>query len=100
MKGPMSRFSAPLARSPVVLAAFLAVHACAWAQEAPAASAPVHGLVELKRQATARGTPEETTKTNLKVDFFPQQGIVALWRLELPFPDAKSTFAGSPFDPD
>jgi hypothetical protein len=45
------------------------------------------GLVELKRQATSRGTPEETTKTNLKFDYFPEEGIVALLRLELPFPD-------------
>jgi hypothetical protein len=58
------------------------------------------GLVELKRQATSRGTPEETTKTNLKFDYFPEEGIVALLRLELPFPDEKSTFEGSPFDPD
>ena len=56
--------------------------------------------MELKRQATARGTPEETTKTNLKFDYFPQAGVVALLRLELPFPDAKTTFGGSPFDPD
>ena len=58
------------------------------------------GLIELKRQATSRGTPEETTKTNLKFDFFPRDGIVALLRLELPFPDEKATFGGSPFDPD
>ena len=61
---------------------------------------PPRGLIELKRQATSRGTPEETTKTNLKFDFFPHEGAVALLRLELPFPDEKSTFAGSPFDPD
>ena len=58
------------------------------------------GLVELKRQATARGTPEETTRTNLKFDYFPADGTVSLLRLELPFPDEKTTFAGSPFDPD
>jgi len=59
-----------------------------------------HGLIELKRQATARGTPEETTKTNLKFDYFPQDDVVSLLRLELPFPDDKTTFAGSIFDPD
>lgn len=58
------------------------------------------GLIEVKRQATSRGTPEETTKTNLKFDFFPRDGVVALLRLELPFPDEKTTFGGSPFDPD
>jgi hypothetical protein len=68
----------------------------------PAAVGPsgTRGLVELKRQATARGTPEETTKTNLKFDYFPQDTVVALLRLELPFPDEKTTFGGSPFDPD
>ena len=59
-----------------------------------------HGLIELKRQATSRGTPEETTKTNLKFDYFPDHSIVGLLRLELPFPDEKSTFEGSAFDPD
>jgi hypothetical protein len=57
------------------------------------------GLVEFKRQATARGTPEETTKTNLKFDWFPE-GPVSLLRLELPFPDESTDFAGSPLDPD
>lgn len=57
------------------------------------------GLVEFKRQATARGTAEEATKTNLKLDWFPE-GTVSLLRLELPFPDHKSDFAGSPFDPE
>jgi hypothetical protein len=57
------------------------------------------GLVELKRQATSRGTPEEATKTNLKFDFFPE-GPVSLLRLELPFPDHESDFAGSPLDPE
>jgi len=75
-----------------------AVAAVLWiAAIAPAAA---DGLVELKRQATARGTPEETTKTNLKFDWFPAEGAVSLLRIELPFPDQKTTFAGSAFDPD
>ena len=57
------------------------------ASSAPARADFTRGLIELKRQATARGTPDETTKTNLKFDFFPSQGAVALLRLELPFPD-------------
>jgi hypothetical protein len=56
-------------------------------------------LFELMRQATDRGTPEETTKTQLKLEYLPD-GPVALLRLEVPFPDAKSSFAGSPFDPE
>lgn len=66
----------------------------------PAAASFPRGLVELKRQATARGTPDETTRTQVKFDLFPQHAIVALLRLELPFPDAKTDFSGSPFDPD
>jgi len=57
-------------------------------------------LVELKRQATARGTPDETTKTNLKFDCLRQSGPVSLLRLELPFPDAKASFSGSILDPE
>ncbi|MBL8349094.1 MAG: hypothetical protein JNL87_02165 [Burkholderiaceae bacterium] len=80
----------------------------AWgAEEGTAAAAAAtderwfrHGLVELKRQATARGTPDETTKTNLKFDVIPPSGAIALLRLELPFPDSKTSFAGSAFDPD
>jgi hypothetical protein len=55
-------------------------------------------LVEIKRQATARGTPEETTKSQLKFDYFPE-GPVSLLRLELPFPDEDTDFEGSPFNP-
>lgn len=72
----------------------------ATATQASAADDFPHGLIELKRQATSRGTPEETTKTNLKFDYFPQDSAVGLLRLELPFPDSKSTFEGSAFDPD
>lgn len=77
-----------------VLALALALPAAAHAQSF------ARGLVELKRQATSRGTPEETTKTNLKLDYFLHEGSVSLLRLELPFPDEKQTFGGSVFDPD
>ena len=70
------------------------------ALQAGAAEPFSRGLVELKRQATSRGTPEETTKTNLKFDYFLHEGAVSLLRLELPFPDEKQTFSGSVFDPD
>ena len=69
-------------------------------EDEPADPAYSHGLIELKRQSTARGTPGETTKTNLKFDWFLQHNVVSLLRLELPFPDRKATFSGSPFDPD
>lgn len=57
-----------------------------------------HGKIELKRQATNRGTPDETTKTELKVDVY-LDGFVSLLRLEAPFPDEKTDFEGDPFNP-
>jgi len=57
-----------------------------------------HGRIELKRQATNRGTPEETTKTQLKIDTY-LDGFVSLLRLEVPFPDEETTFEGNPFNP-
>ena len=57
-----------------------------------------HGRIELKRQATNRGTPEETTKTQLKIDTY-LNGFVSLLRLEVPFPDEETTFEGDPFNP-
>ncbi len=65
----------------------------------PGAGAAKRWLVEFKRQATERGTPEETTKTQLKLEYLPD-GPVTLLRLEVPFPDETSSFSGSPFDPD
>jgi hypothetical protein len=56
------------------------------------------GRVELKRQATSRGTPSESTKTTLRIEGYPE-GSIALLRLDLPFPDDKTGFSGSPFDP-
>jgi hypothetical protein len=56
------------------------------------------GRIELKRDMTNRGTPEESTRTWLKIDAF-KKGTIALLRLEIPFPDEKTDFDGSPFDP-
>lgn len=68
------------------------------AEVLPEAGARTRWLVEFKRQATARGTPEETTKSQVKFDYFPD-GPVSLLRLELPFPDEDTDFEGSPFNP-
>lgn len=57
-----------------------------------------HGKIELKREATNRGTPEETTKTQLKIDTY-LEGVVSLFRLEVPFPDEKTDFEGDPLNP-
>ena len=61
--------------------------------------ARVRGLIELQRSATDHGTVGETTRTNLKFDYFLTDGPVSLLRLELPFPDHDTSFGGSPFDP-
>jgi hypothetical protein len=57
-----------------------------------------HGKLELKREATARGTPDETSKTAIKIDTF-LDGPVSLFRIDMPFPDEKTDFEGSPFNP-
>jgi hypothetical protein len=54
--------------------------------------------IELKRQNTDHDTPGESTKTTVRLEALPD-GRVALWRLDLPFPDEKPSFSGSPFDP-
>jgi hypothetical protein len=59
---------------------------------------PERGRVELKRQNTARGTEDESTKTTLRFESF-HAGAVRLLRLDLQFPDEKPSFGGSPFDP-
>ena len=64
---------------------------------APRPSTP-SGRIELKRQNTERGSPEETTKTTLRLEVF-LQGTVSRLRLDLPYPDEKTDFAGDPFQP-
>jgi len=67
-------------------------------QDAAGGKEVMRGKIELKRQATNRGTPEETTKTQLKTDAY-LDGFVSLLRLEVPFPDEKTSFEGDPFNP-
>jgi hypothetical protein len=57
-----------------------------------------HWRLEFKRQNTARGTPDESTKSVIKIERL-LDGAVTLLRLELPFPDERTDFTGSPFDP-
>jgi hypothetical protein len=66
--------------------------------ESPTEKFVPRGRIELKRQATNRGTAEETTKTQLKIDAY-LDGFVWLLRLEAPFPDEKTDFEGNPFNP-
>ena len=78
--------------------ATLASGADAEVAEPPAPRAAWHGKIELKREATSRGTPEETTKTAIKIDTF-LDGPVSLLRIDMPFPDEKTDFEGDPFNP-
>jgi len=64
-----------------------------------APSADTQWRFELKRQNTDRDTPGESTRTTVRLEALPGEGSVALWRLDLPFPDEKDSFSGSPFDP-
>lgn len=57
-----------------------------------------HFLLEIKRETSHRGTPDETTKTQVKIGAL-FDGIVSLLRLEVPFPDEPPGFEGKPFNP-
>ena len=56
------------------------------------------GRIELKRQDTNRAAPAESTNTTLRFEKY-FTGPVSLLRIDLPFPDDKTDFSGSPFDP-
>lgn len=86
--------------APFLLLACLPTGIALAAEAPPAPPEKLHWLVELKRQASERGTLEEATKTNLKLEYQPD-GPVSLLRLELPFPDSKNTsLEGRPLDPE
>ena len=72
--------------------------ATAKAQEEAAPPSARRGRIELRRQNTERGTPEESTKTTLRLEA-NLKGSVSRLRLDLPFPDEKSDFSGDPFQP-
>jgi hypothetical protein len=54
--------------------------------------------IELRRQDTDRGTAGESSKTTLRLET-ELRGAVARLRLDLQFPDDRTTFAGDPFHP-
>jgi hypothetical protein len=66
--------------------------------ESPIPSRDWHGRIELKRQNTERGTTDESTKTTLRIESFFKSPITLL-RLDLQFPDEKTSFEGQPFNP-
>jgi hypothetical protein len=63
-----------------------------------ASPSPRHGRLELRRQNTEKGTPEETTRTTLRLEV-DMKGTVSRLRFDLPFPDEKTDFGGDPFQP-
>lgn len=56
------------------------------------------GRIELLRQNTERGDPEENTRTTLRFEAF-LDGVISRLRLDLPFPDAKDDGSDDPFNP-
>jgi hypothetical protein len=63
-------------------------------------SAEPKGRIELKRDSTSRGTPDETSKTTLRIEGY-LDGLVSLLRLDVPFPDGgQGGLASSPFSPE
>ena len=62
------------------------------------AGANKEGRLEIKRQNTAHGTPDETTMTTLRVERY-FDGPVAMFRFDLPLPDQKTDFGGDPLNP-
>lgn len=69
-----------------------------WLLSGGAPGADTLWRVEAKRQNTDHDTPGESSRTTLRFEALPD-GPVALWRLDVPFPDEKTGFSGSPFDP-
>jgi hypothetical protein len=55
-----------------------------------------HGRVQVRRDNVDRGTTEETTKTFVRSDNFVWDGMLSF---QVAFPDEKTDFSGSPFDP-
>ena len=96
-----------------LIAGLLAGTACAAESEAAAdakpqeqspASGPVapysapYSRIELRRQNSERGTPDESSRTTLRLEHY-FTGTLSRLRLDLPFPDEKTDFAGDPFSP-
>jgi len=55
-----------------------------------------HGRVQVRRENVDRTTPDETTKTFVRSDNFVWGGMLSF---QVAFPDEKTGFGGSPFDP-
>jgi hypothetical protein len=70
-----------------------------WDDSEPGASPAIHGWhgrFQLRRENVDRGTSGETTRTYVRADSYLWGGLLSV---QVAFPDAKTDFAGSPFDP-
>lgn len=73
--------------------------AATWHDPEPGAAPPKdgwHGRFQLRRENVERGTREETTKTYVRSDSLVWDGMLSL---QVAFPDEKTDFSGSPFEP-
>lgn len=68
------------------------------ASEAVAPYSAPYNRIEMRRQNSDRGTPDESSRTTLRLEQY-LTGTVSRVRLDLPFPDEKTDFAGDPFAP-
>ncbi|GAA5178393.1 hypothetical protein GCM10025771_17390 [Niveibacterium umoris] len=53
---------------------------------------------QFKRQNTDRGTADESTRSTLRLEYFPAAHL-SLLRLDVPLPDADTSYSGKPLDP-
>ena len=56
----------------------------------------MQGRLQVRRENVDRATSEETTKTYVRSDNFVWDGMLSF---QVAFPDEKTDFTGSPFDP-
>lgn len=86
----------------VVLLAALWASTPAVADDEPASSAaaaqPYPWRFQFKRQNTDRGTADESTRSTLRLEYFPAAHL-SLLRLDVPFPDADTSYSGKLLDP-
>lgn len=89
-------------RLAVCLLATLAACPPAFADDEPAANAAAAQRypwrLQFKRQNTDRGTADESTRSTLRLEYFPLSQL-SLLRLDLPFPDADTGYSGKILDP-
>jgi len=85
----------------VLLLAGLSASAPAFADDEAtkaAATPPYRWRFQFKRQNTDRGTADESTRSTLRLEYFPAVHL-SLLRLDVPLPDSDTSYSGKLFDP-